>query len=351
MPILVIKDGEVKALREISVDEANKVVPLMQITRKYKTEQLPNGHRKQVPYSETESLGKRLNQLGGLLRFEKLFVDSRPLMQSNTNETIQKIGNLSGGQLFKSCVVIPVLTIEDLKTQNYDSNSITYFKEHGICLRIFKEDINDFWLTIDSLLNKVDLKRKDVDLVIDYKKSNQEEVKELIQQTNKIKEANGWRSIFFANGSFPTNLSEFTNIGKNTKSRSDWDSWLLVRKGINQGLDIGYGDYAIRNPQYMEPAENATPSRSFIYARENEWVVMKGQTDDRNGEKAKQYRALSQILIKGKLVNAKHSCPMEKHITNLDKNKGADLGGFTTWIKLGIGHHISLTLHQISNLN
>lgn len=75
--------------------------------------------------------------------------------------------------------------------------------------------------------------------------------------------------------------------------RQDFTLWQQLR---NKGLMLGYGDYGVIAPSYIDPEKIIIPSPKFRYATSSDWFVVKGEKPRK--DENNQYPRLAQRLMK-----------------------------------------------------
>lgn len=348
-PILKFKQGEHKALLDLTEEQRKNITPLIQVVHKFRKVEQADGTTKryEIPASKVLSdAGAKIKQLSG---FPKVYFDPRPLFVSNNDETLVAVTNCS--TLFGSNVY-PVLTLSDLQNIQYNSLSLSFIAQQGICLRISKNEVNETLFTgIDDLLKKLSIDRKNTDIIFDYGVTEENSLDHFSTEIKKDKGLDNWRSIAFVSGAFRESLMGL-EPGTHHHKRTDLALWKELRSKLRGLREIDYGDYAIQSAIYSIPTENASPSRSVIYAKEDEWEIHKGQSDNARGsEKTRQYYAHAKQLIDEHSCYGEDCCKGDKKIVSLSKNPEGSMGGFSTWVQVGVNHHMSLTLRQLSMLS
>lgn len=346
-PILKLKQGEYMALLDLNNEESKNLTPLIQIVHKFRFVENPDGTRTRFEIPHEKVLSDAINKIKQLSRFPKVYFDPRPLFEDNDDYILNEITNCS--TLFGSNV-IPVLTLSDLNTVQYGEQSLTFIKQQGICLRVFKNEVDIlFFQKIDELLKKINIERKDTDIIFDYRVTDESCLKHFCNEMRQDKKINTWRSLTFVSGAF---FESFIGLPPGTyhRKRTDFSLWKSIKEHLKDAREINYGDYAIQSPLYHIPDENSYPSRSLTYTREDEWEVFKGQNDQaKESAKTLQYYAHAKLLTDGGRLYGKACCKGDEKIIFISQNPKGRMGTFSTWVKVGTNHHISLTLRQLSN--
>jgi len=346
LPILKFKQAEIGALRDLKSEERQKMTPLIQLVPKFTRikESKPPAYEL-VPKEQV--LKKALLTIQKYLSEIKVYVDSSILYESGRNGVLEAISNCSN--LFGNNIV-PVLSYLDVKTDSYDENVLKFIAQQGICLRIQEQEIGDgFWQTFDGSLNKLGITREKVDLLLDYQVTDLTREDSVVALINDVSKTNGWRSFYFASGAFPDNLTKLT-IGTNKLARNDWKLWKSIIGKTGGVRQPGFSDYTIQSPVYSPPVNNPNTSFSVRYATDEEWIVMRGQARNaKNSSGIKQYYAHALMLQSQGLCNEK-CCKGDEYISKVSKNPEGE-GNASKWLRVGINHHLAITLKQVDNMN
>lgn len=346
IPILLWKQAEKGAIKALKEDEKTKIAPLFQLIPKFTPSK--DNPRELIPIPREAVLNDALEYIHKYLNGFKLFLDSSLLYLSDRNEALSRMNDSS--DLFGNNI-IPVLTISDIKEASFDQKVKKFIKEQGICLRVNIDEINNGFLNeIDSVINSIGINRGNVDFLVDCKITNPNSFDSLVNFIKRDGKINEWRSYYIASGAFRENLIGLSP-GVHDQARLDWALWNKLHKELINLRDIGFSDYTIQYPIYT-PVNTPNTSFSVRYAKEDVWKIMKGQA--RNARKNAgdlQYYAHSKMLIDLGLFCGENCCNGDQYIFNLSKNSNQSRGNSTTWLRVGVNHHIALTLQQIDKMN
>lgn len=348
-PILKMKQGEHNALLDLTTEQKRIVTPLIQVVHKFYRVQNADKTWTRYETPTDKVLSQAVEKIKMLSNFPKVYFDPRPLFSENNDKTLTAITNCAG--LFGSNVV-PVLTVSDIENIRYNTNSLSLIKQQGICLRVSKDEVNEsFFQNIDELLTRVGIDRESTDIIFDYGVTDDTCLSHFSDEIKNDKDFNKWRSVAFVSGAFRESLMGL-DPGTHHHKRSDFSLWKELRITLKDMRQINYGDYAIQSAKYSVPVENSTPSRSVIYTKEDEWEIHKGQSDSaRNSEKSRQYFAHARQLTDEHSCYGEDCCKGDERIIELSKNPNGRKGTFSTWVQVGVNHHMALTLRQLSSLS
>ncbi len=348
LPILKWKQAERFALKDLKPEQKRNVNPVIQLVEKIRYKINPDGTRVAYLVPKREILKDAFDNINDLFDFSKIYLDPRPLFSLNTNEIVKGMSNAQTS-LFGNHIV-PVLHIEDFSVR-YEEQALAFFAQQGVCLRVFREELDDIsFEEIDIQLKKIGLIRNQVDFVIDYKITDEHCLDSLIAKIGTDVKIDEWRSIYFSSGSFRKNLVGL-KPGNHDEIRSDWLLWKSLFNKTVKLRPLGFSDYTIQHPIY-EPVNSPNTSYSVRYADKEKWIIMKGQARNaKNNADDLQYYAHALMLVNSDSFCGEKCCNGDTYILNLSKNSNQKRGNPATWLKVGINHHISLTLQQIENLH
>ncbi|MBW7955453.1 hypothetical protein H3C66_01860 [Patescibacteria group bacterium] len=354
VPMLKYKDAEVFAFRNLKPELKSNVVPLFQLVHQYWTEVAKDeeGNLIKVRHKRSKSevlqnviadIRRKLCDAWILLDVSIIFPNSKEMAWKEVAE--------SSTSLFGNKIIL-VLNPNDLTSCKPSQSVKDFFLKNGIALRAYKDQLTEkFWGTVDDSLLNLGLERSKVDLILDYQLCDQETKRQMNEQFDNITRLIGWRSLTLTAGSFIENLTGM-KPGNHDLPRTEWILWNEILSNNRENLDkLRFGDYTIQFPIYSESPAQPRGSRSVRYAKEEKWVVLKGQTDDaKNSAKTKQYYAHALVLVNGGIYCGSSCCWGDKFIFDISNKTIKSYGGLTTWLRVGINHHMSLTIGQLASL-
>jgi hypothetical protein len=351
VPILKGKAGEYSALKDLTVPVKAAMTPLVEIPN------IPWDYVNDRPSKTVdeflEKFGEKLVQNWGT---DVIWIDLPDSLQGEKmKDGSHPLVHIFTGTRNKQIKTVPVV---DLKrpTVYLDAVKIICKEDRrGICLRLYPEDLNDADLgsTLESFLSELGVSSSEVDLILDFKDilPNQEStiylaVKEGIESLPKIEE---WRTFVLAASSFPKDLSEF---GRDTVSRTpriEWLVWQQLFKNRSQFKRLPiFGDYSISHPEMVEVDPRImTMSANMRYTSDEEWIIIKGQ-----GVKIKgygQFTDLCKELLKMPEYKGKTFSKGDEYVSDCGSGKEGS-GNATTWRWIGLTHHLTFVVDQLSNL-
>jgi hypothetical protein len=362
IPILRWKAAEREALGHVSLTDKVMMTPLIELI-------MPQP--KEASIRDGDTPGDLLKESVALFK-EKLtvipteilecwgrdpvFIDMHLIDGSIRAESMANI--LSAGKsmdIFMIPVVnvIPVVDFEsDMKTRQV---AVAFAKEHkyGLCLRLSRSDLRQESIAsnIEGFLQKSNLKKKDVDLLVDLQIVD-DQYQPLLTLINSLPDLKQWRTFTLVSGAFPPDLTQFTVPDLYKIPRDDWNNWKKAIAALTR--KPSFGDYTIQHPLYREPVPGANPSASIRYTDKEGWLVMRGQ-GLRSPKSAgfAQYPANAKLLAdtpEYKSFGEKFSYG-DAYIAKMGKDVNSkETGNPRTWLRAGINHHLACVAFQLANL-
>lgn len=358
IPILKWKRAEQSALESLTLDGKKNITPLIQFVMpkpskntkdtKKQFNEVVESFQQKIPKIPEEILKFWGNTLA-FIDFSLLYTN--PLRIKAVKNIIEEGDNIGLN-------LVPVLNLSD--DDSFKTSIYFLAKKHksGICLRLVSYDLGDVTVlneNISKVLKASGLRKSDIDLLVDTKEINEniENYPVYVEASQKIINLLEWRNFIFASGAFPTDLSKCKIDEENLIPRLDWKNWVDQIKNKKIVRKPSYADYTIQHPIYKETAQFFPPTTSIKYTLKNDWLIMKGKK-----QKFDKYLASAALLVQDKRFYGEGFSDGDKYIDDKAKHfpvyiknpaiKGT--GSTETWLKAGINHHLTLVVHQISNL-
>jgi len=365
IPILRWKLAERKALGQLFQQDRENLTPLIEFVMPAATTK-KQGDKILITKTPKEKLTEMLSDVANdFLKScgqNTIFIDVHLLDSDVRASSFEQILSSSNKlNLFSVPVIyiIPVTsTSADMATRTI---AINYAKSsgHGLCIRIDRShfDENDLSSHISKFLadNKLDI--KNVDLLVDLGVVDQDTITDdIIKKLNQIPSINNWRSFIISAGAFPKNLTEFMPGKVHELDRLDWKLWKSVK---DSGLSRAplFSDYTIQCPIY-DPV-NIRGSVSVRYTDNDKWWIFRGKKPGVIDQKTKEKGpGLEQYIDHAKTLTGKSFSQYYKgadysfgdaEITRIAEPKNKKPGNPTTWLTIGINHHITLVARQFAN--
>ncbi|MBU1181589.1 MAG: beta family protein [Proteobacteria bacterium] len=353
VPILKWKRAEQGALKELEEKHKKYITPLIQfVMPKYqpqdKLESVVAKFEKQLP-----EIPGRIVEIWGKA---PIFIDSSLLfttqLKAKSLNTISRDGHRFGA------VLIPIIHINDELHLKKSVWSVARKTKSGLCVRLICSDFSDMPRLGDKiaeLLSSSGLAERDIDLLIDIKEIEETDGKfaKYIKLSQDIPNLLKWRTVTFASGSFPEDLSRCKLDEENLIPRVGWKNWKEQVSGNALKRKPTFADYTIQYPIYKESLQFYHPTTSIKYTLENEWWALKGRK-----HKFDIYLANANLLAKDTRFYGSNFSSGDKYISDKARHfnvyiKNKSIGGTgstETWLRAGINHHLALVAHQVATL-
>lgn len=346
VPLLKWKQGEQNALKNLSDGVKCKISPILELVK------IP---KRKYPPSTKEYIEENINSILSSWGVEQVYID----LYDFDEDACLDDGTHFMSYLFDRLVAndvnaIPVVSSTRSNLFKSSIKNICNKYKTGICIRLQEEDFGDSQAIIKKIMNDNNVRFSDTSLVLDFKEIHQDKInlnilaiKTLIEQINKL--GMFYRVIFCGTG-FPTSLS---HIKRNTVGKIPRNEWVLWEKLYNNSSALPilpeYGDYNITNPDMIE----FDPVRMHIggkikYTYENDILIFKGSSFRRDG--SHQMHQIASRVVKSSCFMGKDFSWGDEYIYNCSKET-VTCGNPTTWVTVGVNHHITYVIKQLSTMS
>ncbi|MHA0858227.1 beta family protein [Paenibacillus sp. CMAA1364] len=349
VPILKWKQGEQKALEELSINVKQAIIPLLEIPP------IDWDFENEVP---KKSIDEHLSKIGDTLTrswgldnpifIDLNFIDTSDYLsngQHPLNFVLQEARN-------RGVNVIPVTSFSRELTYQSEVMSAHQQDGNGICFRLKEEDFSDLQNNIDLLLSQLSVEPSEVDLILDYEYSNPDQqnrtVLFLTGVLNSIPYLGQWRRVVLCGTAFPSDLSSVVANSIDQIERTEWIIWKrLIHSGTVKRI-LSYGDYGISNPVPFEADPRfINMSANIRYTGDNKYIIFKGRTIKRYG--GAQYHQLAAQVISHLEYSGSTFSAGDHYIQQVANNDDGP-GNATNWRKSGTNHHIVYVVTELANL-
>lgn len=343
------KQGELKAIKELSGDAYKNFTPLFDV------------HRIPIIGGKKKTIDEHINKI--IINLEKFWkygvfildyslIDLKLRMENN----IHPLQYLFNQLMEKNINFIPAFGLDrDQEYLNVIRDFISSNPSNAILFRLLPDDLDDIRQTkteATQIMSYLQLNPGQCDLLIDCKHIEQDQIEAIIDSLSELNEQinfKNWRSLILAASSFPVDMSGIPVDFHTTLKRVEFDLWeTAIKVAPLIGRKPKFGDYCIVNPD--RPEVDAITMRAggkIRYTTLNTWEIFRGHGLHK-GEKYLQYRTLSKRVVEsGSFFGAEYSWG-DNYIARC-ANGNAKTGNLTTWVSVDINHHITLVGEQISN--
>lgn len=361
IPILRWRPAEMAALERLFPNDRSNVTPLIEFIMPAPS--IDKKSRKVIKTPREKFLEILPDVAKGLLKScgrSPTFIDvhllDADIRASSLNQILTSSSELD---LFSIPVtyVIPVTsTSADTETR---SIAIDYAKssKHGLCIRIDKSHLSEENLSshITDFIETSGLDIKNTDLLIDLRVIDPNtNVQDILKQLERLPNLQKWRSFTISGGVFPKDLTNFAAGEVHSLDRLDLNLWNAIREMKFARIPF-FSDYTIQHPFYEYVS--AIGSASIRYTADDKYWIFRGKIPGLINRKTKQkgpgreqYIGHAQTLIKRNFFKNKEYSFGDSEITRIADPVNKKPGSPTTWLTIGINHHITLVARQTSTL-
>lgn len=349
VPVLKWRQGEYQALFTLKADVKDKVVPLLVIPpREYDFEEkrikkTVHEHVKTFPKRLHTKWGKRLALVDIHDSLEdEIMDDGRPVIEFVLNEAIGL-----------GCNIRPVVGLS--KSTSYISCVCSFFtaQKTGIVLRVKLEELlkPSIDAELTALMSSLCISSwEEVDLVVDLGEPVNFEPYDIFARVvagavNKMSGCSTFRSLIFVATSLK--ISDIKKPGA-TQKRHEWGLFQSLRKEISKTIYAPcFGDYSIESPSFSSlDMRKMKPAGKIVYTTDDSWFVPKGSAF--RGNEAQMVDHCNAIISSGNYSTSSFSKGDER--INETANGLMNYGNLTTWKTVGVNHHITFVVRQLSSL-
>ena len=348
VPILKWRMGEYQALMRLKKIQKDNIVPLLMVPPvEYDFEEM---RPKKTVQEHIETFGDRLK-----LKWNKrpAFIDLHESLESESMDNGESILTYIFSEIKeKKCHGIPVVNFSRTDEYINDLKLITSEMQTGVMIRIGLTDLMTPVLNsnIAKIKSSLNLDNSQIDLLIDIAEPDSFEPYSVFANalSMKIKSIVGlceFRSFIISGMSLK--LSEIKKPGGELP-RHEWHLYKELVSKLQSTRTPTYSDYTIETPQFVSmDMRMMKPAGKIVYAREDFWYVVKGTSF--RGNEVQMYDHCSTIIHSGHFCGTSYSYGDEKiNDTNNLRNNTGNLG---TWKQVGVNHHITMTVEQVSNFH
>jgi len=341
--------GEQNALAELESSLHGKFTPLIEIPFiefDYKQQVLkdtPEHHLEKI----SNSLYDKLIEPNAYIDFRLMELKKQLKNSDLIKKFYQKISE-------SKCRIIPVISSYSSKVT---IDAVRHYLANGLCIRLSLKDLENINVSLSAILdNFPETNITDIDLVIDMESISEYDssvLKVFTETTFKsIPLINKWRTLILSSSTFPIDLS---NIKRDTVAklpRLEWHNWMNALENSNIVRKPIFSDYPIAHPDIKDlDFRMITTSASIRYSDYNSWIVVKGRSI-KSVNQTIQYIEKSKILIaREEYFGNEYSWGDSFIYKCAHSSIGDKCGNSTTWRQVGVNHHLTLVIDQLSSLS
>ena len=348
LPVLKWRQGEYQALMRLKPHVKDSVLPLIVVPPiEYDFEE---ERPKKTVQEHIEPFAKRYGAKWGK---RNSLIDLHESLERATMDN----GSLVVTHIFdclrsESLNAVPVVQFTHADAHLSAIRSIVSLDNKGIAIRVKITQLMSANLdeNIRKLLAYLNLNYQNVDLIIDLEVPQSFEpykvfAKALSAAIKRISNIADFRS--FAIAGMSLNLSEVRKPG----GESIRHEWLLYQQllkelsGIRQPV---FGDYTIETPEFIsQDMRLLNPAGKIVYTTEGTWLVPKGGSFRSN--RKQMIGHCKTIIESGHYCGKDYSAGDMRIFDTFHEVEGT--GNQGTWKEVGVSHHITLVVDQLSKLH
>jgi hypothetical protein len=353
VPILKGKQGEYRALRELTDDQRSRVRPLIEvppIAWDFANEcpsRTLDAHLQNIPTQIARSWSTA----------EPLMLDV-DLLPNNETTTggLDPLTHLVSELAELSVNVVPVTGLE--RPEAHQRAVAEYHRSHGFgaCIRLAEDDYTESTRTIqgslEGLLVQLEMDPSSVDLLFDLGELTQgmvgSSVMAMTALINGLPDIAAWRSVTISASGFPETLSAIPANTVAPLSRTEWTLWnALLRRSDDLARVPDFGDYGIAHPAVVDiDFRVMRMSANLRYATATDWLILRGRNVRDHGYE--QFTALCQTMVSRPEFSGAAYSWGDSAIADCATGETGP-GNATTWRALGTNHHLVLVGDQVAS--
>lgn len=358
-PLLKGRDGEFRALEQLSVDQREPMTPLIDVPPQSITfERVDDDKRIQIDTIDETLDGYAAKVVKAWGQVDPCLIDiagfdPRDRLKNGDHPLVAFFAEAREVGL----AAVPVTGPDRDSAQIQAVREVTSGRPLGAAIRLrgpVLQQPEGLAATLPALLEQIGLEAHQVDLLLDFGELIKTRVAETVAAAEQViaslPELDRWRSLVLCTGAFPAELGNF--VGKNeTKElpRRDWQLWLGLTSSYRELPRLpAFGDYGVARADWLSPFDPTEMSISakIVYATDEDWVIVKGErlTND-----PLQFHDLARRLIRHPGFLTEGHCPGEEAIIRSAENVGGP-GNLRVWMTVGTRHHLEVVIQQLASL-
>lgn len=339
VPVLKVKRGEKRALRELSQKVRTRVTPLLEIVERT--------DKNIVDHLDTAFKGLA----DAVQLFDRCFIDVWELERDGPAAAKEVFDLASGCGMNYT----PVTGI----SRSADVDAAMAHRSNGLAIRLRRDEFEAGGIgsNISRFMNSQGLTEEGTDLIIDLGAVEDfvaVGVKELASAfLAEVPSHTRWKTFTISACAFPRSMGIVERNSDILVERSDWLAWRDARPAHKQARLPTYSDGAIQHPLGVEGFDPRymQVSASVRYAIPDHWLLVKGE-GTRFNPPSKQFPALATQLVYGHLKD--YYCGIDHCKGCASMKDAADgmpkLGSPEVWRRLGTVHHITTVVEELDAL-
>lgn len=346
MPILLWKQGELRALRELAATDRTTTIPLLEIVEVDVDQD--EGDDPDAPVGPYADLVDELVRAWGN---EHCFIDLATLDDTLAAGGVHGVDRFFRLAALAGARAIPVVWLGASNAFVQAVQAVIARDGRGACIRVFADDVASptFAADMQTLVGALRAPYTTLDVLIDWEAIDDGAAAQtfltasaLIQRLPNVA---AWRSVSFGAGSMPNSLAG-VGVGRSLIHRAEWDAYKQLLAAPPAGRLLSFADYCVAHPVYAPaPYLGAAAIR---YTIDEDWLIYRGQSlrGPRFGGFT-QFFGLAAQLVQDQEFRGPQFSWGDAQIALKARNQGTS-GNLTTWRAIGTNHHIALVTRQLA---
>lgn len=366
-PFLKGKAGEFAALAQLSREDKDKLLPLIDVPperiRFWSEEVLNEGERVRKHWFQIDTIDEALDGYAAKLHKAWGGVDECLVDLAGFDPMLRLQNGAHPVTAFfaeardKGLAAIPVTGPDrDMAQVDAVREACQAWPPRDVAIRLRRpllEQPNDLGRTLDELLKQLEVGASRVHLLLDFGELIKSTVESTEEAARKVIEAlpeiEAWQSLVVCMGAFPAELGNFVSA-REVKSlpRRDRQLWKrLATYDPPLPRVPAFGDYCSTYADWksaFDPTQMSV-SAKIVYTTDQDWVVSKGA--EYTGKNGPQYYDLAaQISGHADFFGSGH-CDSDDKILECARKQGGP-GNLGTWVTVATRHHIEVVNQQLA---
>jgi hypothetical protein len=358
-PLLKGRDGELRALAQLDLEQREPLTPLIDVPPQEVTFERDGDEK----YIQIETLDEALE--GYAARLVKAWGQVDPCLvdlagfdpSERLANGVHPVSAFFSEARKVGLAAVPVTGPDRDSAQIGAVRDVLSTWPLGAAVRLrgpilFEPD--EVAAALPPLLNELRREVGEVDLLLDFGELIKTRVAETLGAAGAVIRAvpdiGGWRSLVLCAGAYPAELGSFVKKNETRPlSRRDWLLWrTLSNPESNLPRVPSFGDYGATRADWLSPFDPTEMSISakIVYTSEDEWIVVKGERWVTNPT---QFHELSRRLRQQPSFYSEDHCPSEASIIRCAENRGGP-GNPRVWVTVATRHHLEVVTQQLASL-
>ena len=345
------KLGEFRALLQLNNGVKDSITPLIEVPP------IPWDFEEEKPARDIEqhlsTFVPNIERFWGQKR--PLFIDTNLIpideRMNNGEHPLTHVFNQARGSKLQ---VIPVTGIGRDQEHHKAIQDAVQRDNHGLCIRIETTDIEDEEIdkSLERFVASLKVQKSQIHLIIDLKEIQSNQIGILVRSLRdlirSLPSPDEWGTLTLCATAFPQTMSGFEPNSVSLTSRVEWQLWTTLFHNASKIPRMPtFGDYTVVHPELLEIDPRIMQLGAKIkYTFDNDWIIVKGTSIRRGG--ADQTRELCRNLTALPEYSGPGYSWGDKYISECATGTEG-VGNQTTWVTVGVNHHITFVVNQLSS--